>query len=58
LAYAVDEICIIRYENNSGKSDHRHWGEGESDYEFVSQDKLLADFRADIARWNHENCHS
>jgi hypothetical protein len=58
LAYVVDEICVLRYDNESGKGDHRHWGGRESDYEFVNPEKLLADFRADIERWNHENGYS
>jgi hypothetical protein len=58
LAYVVNEICVLRYDNESGKGDHRHWGKKESDYEFVSPDRLLADFQIDIERWNHENGHS
>ena len=58
LAYIVNEICVLRYDNESGKGDHRHWDEHESEYEFVSSDKLLADFQADIERWNHENGYS
>ncbi len=58
LAYVVNGLCVLRYDNESGKGDHRHWNEAESDYEFVDSDKLLADFQADIERWNHENGHS
>ncbi len=58
LAYIVNEVCVLRYDNESGKGDYKHWSEEESDYEFVGSDKLLADFQADIERWNHENGHS
>lgn len=58
LAYVVNEVCVLRYDNETGKGDHRHWGDEESDYKFVSLDKLVADFRADIERWNYENGHS
>jgi hypothetical protein len=58
LAYIVNEICVLRYDNESGKGDHKHWDEHESEYAFVSSDKLLADFQADIERWNHENGYS
>jgi hypothetical protein len=58
LAYVINEICVLRYDNESGKGDHRHWGEDESDYEFVNPDKLLADFQSDMERWNNENGHS
>ena len=55
LAYVVNEVCVLRYDNEAGKGDHRHWGVKESDYKFLSPDKLLADFQSDIERWNHEN---
>lgn len=58
LAYVVNEICVLRYDNEIGKGDHRHWGEDESEYEFVDPDRLLADFQSDIEGWNNENSHS
>ena len=58
LAYVVNEICVLRYDNEAGKGDHRHWGGKEGKYEFSSQEQLLMDFQNDIARWNHENRNS
>lgn len=58
LAYIVNEDCVLRYDNESGKGDHRHWDEHESEFTFASPDKLLRDFQADIERWNHENGYS
>ena len=55
LAYVVRGECVLRYDNESGKGDHRHFGETESPYEFTTPDQLLADFQSDIERWNHEN---
>lgn len=55
LVYVVDEVCVLRYDNEAGKGDHRHWNGVESTYKFSSPDKLLADFQSDIARWGHEN---
>jgi len=55
LAYVVNEVCVLRYDNEEGKGDHRHWGVEESDYLFTTPEKLLADFRQDIERWDHEN---
>ena len=55
LAYVVDEVCVLRYDNESGKGDHRHFGEQETSYAFVSPDQLLTDFYEDLTRWNHEN---
>jgi Family of unknown function (DUF6516) len=55
LAYVVDSDCVIRYDNEAGKGDHRHFGNIENVYEFTTPDQLIADFQRDIARWNHEN---
>lgn len=55
LAYVVDEVCVLRYDNEPGKGDHRHFGGKESAYRFTTPERLLADFQRDIARWNNEN---
>jgi hypothetical protein len=51
----VDDVCVLRYDNESGKGDHRHVGTHEHAYRFASPSQLVADFERDIARWNHEN---
>jgi hypothetical protein len=58
LAYIVNGVCVVRYDNEVGKGDHRHLGGKESAYTFETPDKLIADFQRDIARWNRENRHS
>jgi hypothetical protein len=58
LAYVVDGVCVIRYDNEVGKGDHRHFGKTERTYAFSSPDNLIADFQRDIARWDRENSHS
>jgi uncharacterized protein DUF6516 len=55
LAYVVDEVCVVRYDNEVGKGDHRHFDELESAYRFSTVERLVVDFQADIARWNDEN---
>ena len=55
LAYVVDGVCVVRYDNEVGKGDHRHFGGKESAYTFETPDKLIAAFQRDIARWNREN---
>lgn len=55
LAYVVDGICVLRYDNEAGKGDHRHFGGQESRYAFKSPDDLIADFQRDLARWDREN---
>ena len=55
LAYVVDGVCVVRYDNEVGKGDHRHFGDKERVYAFETPDKFVADFQRDIARWNREN---
>jgi hypothetical protein len=55
LAYVVDGGCVLRYDNEVGKGDHRHFDRRESNYNFTTPDRLIADFQRDIARWNNEN---
>ena len=46
--------CIVRYDNETGKGDHRHYGVREEPYEFQSLEKLLDDFRSECTRhWTH-----
>ena len=58
LAYVMEGIRVVRYDNEVGTGDHRHIGEKESVYTFTTPAKLIADFRRDIARWNRENRHT
>ena len=55
LAYIVNQVCVLRYDNEVGKGDHRHFGRRQSAYAFTTPEQLVADFQQDIARWNHEN---
>ncbi len=48
LYYGTEEECLVRYDNERGKGDHRHYGDREELYRFLSVEKLLADFRNDI----------
>jgi hypothetical protein len=57
LAYIVESVCVVRYDNEVGKGDHRHVNGKETAYIFKTPDKLIADFQRDIARWNRENRH-
>lgn len=40
--------CIVRYDNEAGKGDHKHIGDSEEPYHFESVEKLMADFLTDI----------
>lgn len=48
LFYGRPGERLIGYDNERGKGDHRHYGVCEESYRFVSIEKLLADFRADV----------
>jgi hypothetical protein len=58
LAYIVEEQCVLRYDDERGKGDHRHTGAVEEPYVFSTPDQPIADFEADVARWNHEHGRS
>lgn len=55
LAYVVRGECVLRYDNEPGKGDHRHVGEIECAYAFTTPEKLITEFQRDIERWNDEN---
>jgi len=55
LAYVVGGECVLRDDNERGKGDHRHAGSAETVYAFTTPDQLMADFEADVMRWNREH---
>ena len=48
----IDAIFMVGYDNERGKGDHKHLGGVETRYCFVSVEKLVADFLADVERAN------
>lgn len=55
LAFVVRGECVLRYDNESGKGDHRHYKGRESSFAFESPEKLVAAFQRGIARYRREN---
>ena len=55
LFYGRDGKRIVGYDNERGKSDHRHVHEVQSRYKFVSVEQLMADFLADVERVKNEH---
>jgi hypothetical protein len=51
LALVVNSTCVLRYDNEAGKGDHKHKGEEEIPYNFVSSQTLLNDFWNDVDNW-------
>jgi hypothetical protein len=48
LAYVVNGICRVRYDNERGKGDHRHLDGEEGLYVFEGLERLLSDFWRDV----------
>ena len=48
LSLIVDGECVLRYDNERGKGDHRHFMGQESTYAFVSMERLMDDFQAEV----------
>lgn len=55
LAFVVAGTCVLRYDNEAGKGDHKHLQGKEVKYRFVSAEQLVADFFDDVRRWRDEN---
>lgn len=46
----ADATCLVRYDNEKGKGDHRHLGNCEEPYAFVNPATLFKDFFADVRK--------
>jgi len=57
LALVVEGRCVLRYDNEAGKGDHKHLEGEETPYPFTSAARLLADFWKDVDVWRlrHED---
>jgi len=45
-----DGTCPVRFDNESGKSDHKHVGSREESYRFIDVETLVAEFLAEIEK--------
>ncbi|MDP2832339.1 MAG: DUF6516 family protein [Pseudomonadota bacterium] len=48
LAFVVDGHCVLRFDNERGKGDHKHAGTVQSPYQFTTPTRLLADFLHEV----------
>jgi hypothetical protein len=48
LAYVVENSCVMRFDNEAGKGDHKHIGAKEVPYKFIDLETLRADFFKEI----------
>ena len=51
LALIVEGRCVLRYDNEAGKGDHKHIGRKQVDYHFQDLTQLQGDFRNDVEEW-------
>ena len=51
LALVSGDVCVLRYDNEAGKGDHKHVGDQEVLVDFTDLDQLQADFWADVMEW-------
>jgi len=51
LAFVVNGECVLRYDNETGKGDHKHFDGEQISYAFTTPEQLLADFWNDVDRW-------
>ena len=47
---SADGRCVVRYDNELGKGNHRHYGNREEAYRFVNVERLISDFLADVSK--------
>jgi len=50
LALVVNGECVLRYDNERGKGDHRHIGGSEEYFEFTTLKALINAFNQDVER--------
>jgi len=54
LAFVVGEVCVLRFDNEAGKGDHKHVGATEAPYRFTTPEQLLSDFWREVDQWRPE----
>ena len=55
LYFGRGRKCLVRYDNETGKGDHRHVRGKETPYRFVSLARLRRDFEADMKKHGGED---
>jgi hypothetical protein len=51
LALVAEGTCVLRYDNESSKGDHKHIEDVEMVYHFTDLESLQADFWQDVRIW-------
>jgi len=50
MAYVANGRCVLRFDNEAGKGDHKHLNETEVPYQFTDLIQLQDDFWAAVRR--------
>jgi hypothetical protein len=51
LAFMVGGVCVLRFDNETGKGDHKHVGDRQVPYRFTTLERLVTDFWDGIEAW-------
>jgi len=51
LALIVDDVCVLRFDNEANKGDHKHVGARQVPYAFTTLERLVADFWQAVEDW-------
>jgi hypothetical protein len=51
LAFVVNGVCVLRFDNEAGKGNHKHLGEIEVAYDFTTLPQLVTDFWDAVETW-------
>ena len=55
LALIDDGRCVLRYDNEAGKGDHKHYGRRQVAYNFSDIERLQSDFNTEVEEWLARN---
>lgn len=51
FVYVEKDVCVIRFDNEAGKGDHKHVGHNEFPVAFLSIERLYDDFYTEVDQW-------
>jgi hypothetical protein len=51
LAFVVNGVCLLRFDNESRKGDYKHVGSQKAAYAFTTLEQLVTDFWKEVSRW-------
>ncbi|KZC39595.1 MULTISPECIES: toxin-antitoxin system TumE family protein [Rhodanobacter] len=54
LALVAEGVCVLRYDNEAGKGDHKHVAGHEVTYRFIDLSTLQTEFWNDVEAWRAE----